>query len=114
MRRRGGLWMLGAVLALLAAGLAFAAPPPDASGRWENWFRGLVAPDTSIACCTIADCRAVRARPMAGGWEVLMAGQWMPVPGEKVLNRQNPTGHAVLCYSATLGIQCFVPGPIES
>ncbi len=42
---------------------------------------------------------------------MLIEGQWLPVPREKVLNRSdNPTGRAVVCWTRILGILCFIRG----
>lgn len=41
--------------------------------------------------------------------EALVQGEWMVVPDDKVLQRQdNPTGHSVVCYTPWQGILCFV------
>jgi hypothetical protein len=41
---------------------AYAAPPPDASGVFSDWFRSLTVPGIPGAtCCTVADCRMVEA-----------------------------------------------------
>ena len=41
--------------------------------------------------------------------EALIDGHWLVVPSEKILQRaDNPTGHAVVCWTPTLGIMCFV------
>jgi hypothetical protein len=50
------------VLACLCV-TARAAPPPDASGRFSDWFRSLAVPgNRGIMCCTAADCRMVASR----------------------------------------------------
>jgi hypothetical protein len=49
--------------ALQIAAAAHAAPPPDADGRYHDWFRNLTVPGSSnTPCCTVADCRMVDAR----------------------------------------------------
>ena len=54
------IWFLGL---LHIAGSAYAAPPPDASGQFSDWFRSLTVPGIPGApCCTMADCRMVEAR----------------------------------------------------
>jgi hypothetical protein len=53
------IWLLGAVLIGLSA---HAAPPPDASGQYHDWFRNLAIPGSSnTPCCSVADCRMVEA-----------------------------------------------------
>jgi hypothetical protein len=42
---------------------AHAAPPPDSTGQFRDWFRSLRVPGSpSMMCCTIADCRMVDSR----------------------------------------------------
>ena len=91
---------------------AHAAPPPDADPTLAPWFRDLREPDTGRSCCSISDCRPAEARTRGDHYEVLIEGQWLPVPPEKVLNRSdNPTGRAVVCWTRILGILCFIRGP---
>ena len=37
--------------------------------------------------------------------------EWVEVPSQRVLERQNPTGEAVVCFIPTVGVMCFVPPP---
>lgn len=54
------IWLLGALLVGLSA---HAAPPPDASGRYHDWFRSLTIPGSpNTPCCSVADCRMVGSR----------------------------------------------------
>ena len=54
------IWLLGALHVALSA---HAAPPPDASGRYHDWFRSLTIPGSSnTPCCSVADCRMVESR----------------------------------------------------
>jgi hypothetical protein len=42
----------------------------------------------------------------------MIEGRWLPIPPDKILDRtDNPTGRAVVCYTPTLGIMCFIRGP---
>ena len=42
---------------------AYAAPPPDATGQYHDWFRSLTVPGSpTTPCCTVADCRMVASR----------------------------------------------------
>ena len=41
---------------------AVAAPPPNADGRFRDWFHSLTVPGTSTPCCTVSDCRMVDSR----------------------------------------------------
>jgi hypothetical protein len=48
---------------ILAEVPAYAAPPPDASGQFREWFRSLTVPGSpGTPCCTVADCRMVESR----------------------------------------------------
>ena len=53
------------------------------------------------------------------GYEALVDGRWVPIPGETILRTSNPTGRAVVCatvapvlqHRAAITILCFVtPG----
>jgi len=102
---------------LLVGGLllvypALAAPPPDADPSMAPWFRGLHVPGTGTSCCSIADCRPVDSRIIGGHYEVYVEGKWLVVPKDLILQREdNPTGRAVVCWTPTAGILCFVRGP---
>ena len=144
-------------LALLHIGMsARAAPPPDASGQFSDWFRSLMVPGIPGApCCTMADCRMVEARwngrtqhyearltlerfsttarketssreseeayqTASSAWMQQWLRRygdnsdvWIEIPEARVNAVQNPTGHAVLCWSLFNvefnGVFCFIP-----
>lgn len=97
---------------VLIAGAADARPPPNADMSLAPWFQGLRQPGTGISCCSIADCRQTDFRIAGGHYEVMIDSQWRAVPPDKILDRiDNPTGRAVVCYTPTLGIMCFIRGP---
>jgi hypothetical protein len=54
------IYLLGA----LGIGLsAHAAPPPDATGEYRDWFKSLTVPGAPHApCCSVADCRMLESR----------------------------------------------------
>ncbi len=99
-------------LALLGvAAAAKGAPPPDANPSLAPWFQSLQRPGGGGSCCAAADCRRVQSRIGRGGYEVLLkGGVWVPVPPDKVLHRENPTGEAVACTKGPV-VLCFVPPP---
>jgi hypothetical protein len=100
----------GAVLLLGHA--ASAAPPENADPALAPWYNSLRLPWTNALCCSMADCRPVDSRTNDDHYEVLIEGQWRPVPDDKVLNRSdNPTGRAVVCWTPSSGILCFVKAP---
>jgi hypothetical protein len=97
---------------LLLSNFAFARPPPNADMSLAPWFQGLRQPGTGMSCCSIADCRQTEFRIAGSHYEALIEGQWRPVPPATILPRtDNPTGHAVVCYTPSLGIMCFIKGP---
>src|SRR5690242_12544178 len=105
------------ISAVLAGALALphaaaAAPPPDADPALAPWFNSLRMPWTNALCCSAADCRPVESRLDGEHYEVLIEGAWLVVPDYRILNRSdNPTGRAVVCWTPTAGILCFVRPP---
>ena len=101
------------IVGLIAAALpALAAPPPDADPNLAPWFRGLLVPGTGTSCCSTADCRVAESRIVGDHYEVFVDGKWLQVPPNLVLPQaENPTGRAVVCWTPTAGIRCFVRGP---
>jgi hypothetical protein len=96
-------------LLLLLAGSAVAAPPQNADPALAPWFRSLLQPGTAISCCSLADCRPTEYRIKADHYEALVGGNWVAVPPDKILQRtDNPTGHAIVCWTPLRGIMCFV------
>jgi len=104
-------FMAGVPLLMLSTA-TFAHPPPNADMSLAPWFQGLRQPGTGMSCCSIADCRQTDFRVAGAHYEALIEGEWRPVPPATILERtDNPTGHAVVCYTPTLGIMCFIRGP---
>jgi hypothetical protein len=104
--------------AVLAAMPAFAAPPEHPDPALRGWFESLRSPRTGAPCCSVADCRPTLARRGSDGWEVMIDERfrastifWIPVPADKVLAIENPTGQAIACYLPEAGLMCFVPAP---
>ena len=97
------------VTGLLLVTTAAAQPPPNADPTLAPWFRSLLQPGTQISCCSLADCRETEYRTNADRYEALVGGNWLSVPPEKILQRtDNPTGHAIVCWTPQRGIMCFV------
>lgn len=104
--------LLGIAAGLLVAGAAQARPPKNADPALAPWFHSLMQPGTGISCCSEADCRRTEFRINGDHYEAMIQGQWQKVPAGAVLERaDNPTGDAVVCWTPTLGIMCFVRGP---
>ncbi len=104
--------LISALTVLLPAGPSAAKPPPHPDPSLRLWFESLQDPETTLSCCEEADCREVDARIARDHHEVQIDGIWVEIPERKIIRPDsNPTGRAVLCWSPTLGIMCFVPGP---
>src|SRR5579875_510632 len=100
---------LAVVLLALASSAAGARPPDNADPGLGPWFQGLRQPDTGISCCSVADCRQTEYRASGGHYEALIQDRWVSVPPQKVLSQtENPTGRAVVCWTPSTGIMCFV------
>jgi hypothetical protein len=55
------IWSI--VVLCFGASVLHAAPPPDATGQYRDWFRNLTVPGSpNAACCSVADCRMVESR----------------------------------------------------
>jgi hypothetical protein len=100
------VFLTAALLLPIPAG---AQPPADADPSLGPWFRSLLMPGTSISCCSVTDCRATEYRIEVDHYEALIGGNWIAVPPDRILQRtDNPTGHAVVCWTPKRGILCFV------
>ena len=81
----------------VASGSSLAAPPNNADPALATWFRSLKPPN-GAACCDVADCRRASSRMTPIGYEVMIDGQWTPVPWERVLwRRQSYRRSCSLC-----------------
>lgn len=107
------------IACLLLSGPVNAAPPENSTGQYSEWFRSLMQPGTNISCCDLSDCRTVKVRSGAEGYEALVSKPdfpiefplWVPVPADKILvGKDNPLGRAVLCWTPSRGVLCFVQG----
>jgi hypothetical protein len=95
-----------------AATPAIAAPPANANPALAAWFRSLLQPGTGVSCCSISDCRQTEYRIVRDHYEALLGKNWVPVPPDKILRRtDNPTGHAILCWTPVQGVMCFIRAP---
>ncbi len=100
------------VLFCILLSSAQAAPPEGADPSLAPWFHSLQQPTTGMSCCSMADCRPTEFRSTSDHYEAMINGQWLAVADDKVIHKaENPTGHAVVCWTPVHGILCFVPGP---
>lgn len=110
-RRPSGL-AIALTIIFGAATPAIAAPPLNANPAWAAWFRSLLQPGTGVSCCSISDCRQTEYRIVHDHYEALLGKNWVPVPPDKILRRtDNPTGHAILCWTPVQGVMCFIRAP---
>ena len=104
--------LMAAHAMLLLVHPARPAPPDNADPALAPWFNSLRSPWTNALCCSIADCRPTDSRINGDHYEAFVGGQWRSVPPDAVLRRtDNPTGRAVVCWTPSAGIMCFVRGP---
>ena len=103
--------------------LLLAAAPQGSTGEHAEWFRSLHQPTTGMSCCSVADCRPVRAAIQQHqdgtayyAWVDTRTfgpdapNDWVRIPEDKILRqRDNPMGEAVLCWARGI-IFCFVRG----
>ena len=103
---------VGVLLAALPLSHSQAAPPPNTDMSLAPWFNSLQQPGSGISCCSVADCRRTDSRYAGDHYEAFVDEQWRAVPPGAVVERQdNPTGHAVVCYTPARGIMCFIKAP---
>lgn len=95
--------------ALTLARLAYAAPPEgaDPNSPRAAWFNSLRTPE-GASCCSIADCRPVEAQLVTDGWQIRIDDEWVDVPPEVILRRDNQDGRPIACLYFGK-IRCFVP-----
>lgn len=109
-----------AIFLLLLLAIAHAAPPEgaDPESPLGRWYRSLHVPHSTALCCSISDCRPVEARAQNGHWQIRRGQQWIDVPEDRIVRRDNPDGRPIACigqYDDAPGgngpIRCFVPPP---
>ena len=99
-------------MAWLYPEIGLAAPSDNPDPALTPWYSNLRQPWTNTLRCSVADCRPTEARTNCDDYEAFVGGKWRTVPPDKVLRRSdNPTGHAVVCWTPMAGVMCFVCGP---
>jgi hypothetical protein len=105
------------VISIVAgSGAAVAKPPPgaDLTTPEANWVQSLRTPDNRMSCCDVADCRKVEYRISENKIQAYIRENWVTIPEDKLVKRENPTGTAWACYdqysppNTDLRIYCFV------
>ena len=92
---------------------AVAAPPPNADPALAPWFQSLKQPGSGSSCCSISDCRIEPYRQTAIGYEVLLDGEWIRVPDDKVLQQIEitPAGRSPAMPGRGSSASCASPKP---
>jgi hypothetical protein len=97
------------ILLLVATTLPLGTGPAAAHG----WYTGLVSPQGQ-SCCNDRDCHPVGQCVRADGKEgLLIEGDCLPIPQEKVLGISSPDGRAHACWNYLNGkpqIICVIRG----
>jgi hypothetical protein len=56
----------------------------------ENFYNGLVTPETKVSCCNLADCRPTSGRAVGNHYEVKINDVWIEVLPSKVVKKTAP------------------------
>ncbi len=116
---RGASCALGAALLIGMCFAAHAEAPPgtDHNTPEARWYEGARS-ETGVNCCSMADGHRAQARyigtPPNGRYEVLINGEWKPVPPWTYLMKgypPHPAGSAVVweTHIPSDPIRCFSP-----
>ena len=67
--------------------------------HWHGAFYSkLVRKDNKQSCCNLTDCVPTQSRMVDDHYEVLVDGEWTPVPENVIQNVTAPDGGAHVCY----------------
>lgn len=67
--------------------------------KWhEQFYSKLMRKDTKTSCCNLADCVPTQARMVDDHYEVLVEGEWTPVPQIAIQNVTAPDQGAHVCF----------------
>jgi hypothetical protein len=68
-------------------------------GSWhESFYSKLKRKDTKTSCCNLTDCVPTQSRMTDSGYQVMVEGEWTPVPQEVIQNVTAPDGGAHVCF----------------
>jgi hypothetical protein len=92
-----------ATLALaLMAGPAVAQHRGQHGAGHDHWHEGfyskLKRKDGKTSCCSLSDCVPTTSRTVGDRYEVLVEGEWTPVPKDVIQNVTAPDGGAHVCF----------------
>jgi hypothetical protein len=64
----------------------------------EGFYSKLKRKDNKTSCCNLNDCVPTQSRMMNDRYEVLVEGEWTPVPQDVIQNVTAPDGGAHVCF----------------
>jgi hypothetical protein len=64
---------------------------------FHPWYKTLRQPGTGFSCCNNRDCRPTIARVRGTVIEVMVDGEWVVVPSDKILNVVAPDLNTHVC-----------------
>jgi hypothetical protein len=92
------LFLLGSLLGLPAPAVAHEAQHGHGHDRWHaEFYSKLMRPDTKTSCCNLADCSPTTSRAVGEHYEILVEGEWIRVPADKIQNVAAPDAGAHVC-----------------
>jgi hypothetical protein len=72
--------------------------------KWhQNFYSKLKRNDGQGSCCNLMDCRPTQSRMVSDHYEVMIDGEWVPVPNDKINNVVAPDGGAHVCAPRQVG-----------
>lgn len=99
------------VLLRIGAAAAQSGAHGENHAQHHDWYRDLRQPGSGASCCSLQDCRPVRAYIGDDGqWRAIVDGEVVHIPGYAILRQSAPDGGSHLCMSAWGIVYCFVPG----
>lgn len=91
------------VLCILAILFVLPAGAHDIYSTWKD--------NKGMSCCNNRDCRPAQTRVNGTVVEVLIDGEWVPVPPDKYIKAIVPDMQDHVCHvPGTKNILCFAPG----
>lgn len=63
----------------------------------RGFYDGLLRNDTGGSCCNDSDCRPTQTRVFRGAREVMVNGEWLPIPARAILRKRSPDGLPHVC-----------------
>lgn len=84
-------------------------------GQHDQWFDGLLVPDTQMKCCSMRDCQPTPVRTKGGHYQAWIdhftfpdsvnpaeghaPDTWVDIPESRILRgKENSTGEPIVCW----------------